>query len=77
MNATKLVPAFLICFVSFGMVENFKCFECGYFELPDGERVPIHDRWDGYDTVEFCDDFTANATITKEALPVGHVIVTK
>ena len=73
MNPTKLVSALLLCFISFGTVESFQCFECGYFELPDGDRVPIHEFWGG--PVEFCDDFTANATITKEVLPVRYIYI--
>ena len=74
MNVIKFVPILLICLISFGMVESFKCFECGYFELSDGKKVPIYDRWDDM-RVPFCNDFTTNANNTKEALLVSQIIL--
>ena len=73
MNVMKFLPVLLLCFVSIDLVYSFKCFECGYFELSDGSKHPIRDRWSGYEEVAFCDDFTANVSNTKEALLVSQI----
>lgn len=73
MSLIKLVPVLLVCFVSFGIVASFKCYNCGYFELSDGKKIPIHERWDHWEEVPFCDDFTPNENNTADVLLVSSL----
>ena len=46
-----------------------------YFELANGDKVPIHDKWDHYEKVPFCGDFTTNENNTIPAMLVSSLII--
>ena len=66
MICKNLILVLLLYFDSLNIVAGIKCYNCGYFELSDGKKIPIHDRWEGYDKVAFCDDFVESENNTIE-----------
>ena len=52
-------------------VSSLTCFNCGYLELPSGEKVPVTEE---FGKIPFCEDFTQNEENTIEAAAVRLLI---
>ena len=57
---------------SFYEVNSLRCYNCGYLEKPDGEKVPVTEE---FGKIPFCDDFTDNQENTIEALTVNTLFI--
>ena len=59
----------LLTFVSsFSCINSLMCYNCGYLELPDGEKVPVTED---FGKIPFCDDFATNDNNTVVTFPVS------
>jgi predicted small lipoprotein YifL len=57
---------------SLSRVNSLMCYNCGYLELPNGDKVAVTEE---FGKIPFCDDFTTNEENTVEAYAVSlHLI---
>ena len=71
MNLISSVLVVLTCLTFLlGIATSLKCYNCGYFELNNGTKLPIHERWQE-EKVAFCNDFAQNENNTIDAPPGG------
>lgn len=53
---------------SFTRINSLICYNCGYLELPSGEKVAVTED---FGKIPFCDDFATNQNNTMVAFPVS------
>ena len=53
---------------SFSRINSLMCYNCGYLELPSGEKVPVTEE---FGKIPFCDDFATNNNNTVLTYPVS------
>jgi len=65
---TLILVTVILSNIFLPQVSSLTCFNCGYLELPDGQKVNVTED---FGKIPFCEDFTQNEENTIEAYPGG------